>query len=75
MIRIHKGVEDQLHPDLVVRDRQSPDKRLLARRFMCDTTVREGNLLDEALGQKFINIIPLHVKKLILDGGAAAIDY
>jgi len=75
VLRINKSVKDQFHPDLVVRNRQSLAERLLACRFMGYASVRKGDLLDEAFGQKFINIVPLHVKKLILDGGAAAIDY
>ena len=41
VLRIDEGIEYELHPDLVIRNRQSLAERLLACRFMGYASVRE----------------------------------
>lgn len=74
MLRIHESVKDELHADLVVSDMEFLLHLGFSCRLMGDATDRKSDLLNETLGKKVIHIVALHVQKLVLDGGAAAID-
>ena len=75
MLRIHKSIEYNLHSDFVVRNIEFLVHLVLARRLMGYASHRKSHLFNETLGQKIVYIVTLHIKKLILDGRATAIDY
>ncbi len=72
---VHEGVKDELHAYLVVFDADFLLHLFLAGRLVGDVSAGKADLLDDALGQEVIYFIALHVKELVLDGRASAIDY
>ena len=74
-IRIHEGVQQELHADLVVGDGKILRQDRLAGGLVGQDSLGETDFLDDALGHQVIYIIALHVQQLVLDGRAAAIDY
>ena len=75
VLRIHEGVQQELHADLVVGDGKVLLQDRLPGGLVGQDAFGEADFLDDAFGQQVIYIIALHVQQLVLDGRAAAIDY
>ena len=73
-LRVGEGVEDELHADLVVGNRQVDDLFFPARRRILENTHRKADLFDDTLRDDIIKVVILHVQQLVLDRGAAAVD-
>jgi hypothetical protein len=73
--RVYEGVHDELHADHVVWDGEVAGEAFLAGGAVLDGALGEADLFYQTFGKKVVHIVALHVKELILDGGAAAIDY
>ena len=72
---IDESLQQELHSDLMVGYGLFHTIRLLAGRLVRQPSFGKAYLLHDALGKKFIDIIALHIEKLVLDRRAAAIDY
>jgi hypothetical protein len=72
---VDKGVHDEFHADYVVGDGKVADEAFLAGGAMFYRALGEADLFYETFGKKVVHFVALHIKELILDGGAAAIDY
>jgi hypothetical protein len=64
---VHKGVEDSMHADRMVSYGHFPDKFLFAGGLMLETAGLHTDSFYETFGKKIINLIVLHIKKLILE--------
>ena len=73
--RVHEGVHDKLHSDLVVRDGDFLHHPVLAGGAVGDASAGKAYLFDDTLGEEIVNVIALHVQKLVLDGRASAVNY
>ena len=73
--RIHEGVKDELHSELVVGDVDFPVHPFLTGGLVCDIAAGKADLLDDTLCKKVVYVVALHVQELVLDGRASAIDY
>ena len=71
---VRERVEHEFHTHLVVRDRQFPDNLVVTRTGILEDAALKSNLFDYTLGYEVIDIIALHIKELVLDGRASAID-
>ena len=74
-LRIHEGVEQELHADFVIRDGKGLHQVGFAAGLVGQDAFGKSDLFDDAFREKVIYIIALHIKKLILDGRTAAINY
>ena len=74
MVLVDKGVKHNLHSDRVVRDRKILHNLLLTRRSVLEPSAFKADFLNYTFGQKGVNVIVLHVKQLVLDRRASAID-
>ena len=72
---IHEKVKHKLHSHLVVRNGAKFSERLLAGGLVGDLALRQAYFLHYTFGQKIIDIVTLHVKELVLDRRASAVDY
>ena len=72
---IHEKVEDEPHSDLVVRYRKFLGIGFLAGGLMGHLSFGKTDFLDYAFCQKIVDIVAFHIKELVLDGRAAAVDY
>jgi len=75
VLGVDQSVHHELHSHCVVGDGECLGEGLFACGFVGDSTFGKGDFFYKALSQNVIDIIALHIKKLVLDGGAAAIDY
>ena len=74
MVLVDEGIEHYLHSDRVVRNRKILHDLLLAGRSVLESSAFKAYFLYYTLGQKGVNVIVLHVKQLVLDRRASAID-
>ena len=69
-----KGFEDELHADFVVRDGQVSDDLVPAGGGILENTFGKADLFGDTLCDDIEDVGALHVKQLILDRGASAVD-
>ena len=74
-LRGDKLVQDELHTDFVVRNREFLAHVFLAGRLVGQDTHREADFLDETFREQVIHVVVLHVQQLVFDRIAAAVDY
>ncbi|CDA93373.1 putative uncharacterized protein [Bacteroides sp. CAG:709] len=67
MLAICKCLKDKLHSHLVVRNRNILYDFLLTGSGMLETSHFQADLFYDTFSQDIINLIALHIKKLILD--------
>ena len=67
MLAICKCLKDKLHSNLVVRNRNILYDFLFTGSGMLETSHFQADLLYDTFSQDIINLIALHIKKLILD--------
>ena len=67
MLAICKCLKDKLHSHLVVRNRNLLYDFLLTGSGMLETSHFQADLFYDTFSQDIINLIALHIKKLILD--------
>ena len=67
MLAICKCLKDKLHAHLVVRNRNILYDFLLTGSGMLETSHFQADLFYDTFSQDIINLIALHIKKLILD--------
>ena len=75
MLFVGKGFKHELHSELVVRNLELPHNLFALHRAILKHSHREADLFDYTFRDKIINVVALHVKQLVLDRGASAIDY
>ena len=68
MFTISKSLENKLHSDLVVRNRQILYYFILTDNGMLKTPSLQTDFLYNTFGEEIVDFIALHVKQLILDG-------
>ena len=71
---VDQSVKHDLHTDGVIRYRKILDHLLFPDRSVLESAAFQTYLLYNTLSQKFIDIIILHVKQLVLDRRTTTID-
>ena len=64
---VSQSIEDSLNTDRMILDRHLLLQFLLTRSLMLETSYLHSDPLYQTLGKKIINLLALHIKKLILE--------
>ena len=72
---IHQCIHDELHANFMIGDRKIAHKTFFVCGLVCYSTFRKTDFLNETFGQDVIDIVALHIQKLVFHRRAAAIDY
>ena len=74
-LRVCKGLQDEFHTFLVIRDGDIRHNLILTCGSILENTGRKADFLCNTLGNHVKDIVAFHVQKLVLDGRASAVDY
>lgn len=75
VLLVSKGVKDEFHAYLMVRNLKFRDDLVTLRRAILEDSHRKSDFLYYTFGYEVIHVVALHVKQLVLDRRTAAIDY
>ena len=73
-LRIRQGPQDELHALLVVRDGNVGNNLVLSGGSILENAGRKADFFCYTFGDYVKYVVAFHVKKLVLDGRASAVD-